>query len=144
MPSTVKQPGSFSYKSYLLCHVTLILWWSNFWTKQKPFWGGGKCGRKWRTSTELLLLLGQEHSSILSRKGTSFSYTVFFPRPGDPANIAASRRSLVNLAKVILMRFTEKSLIASREFNKSSAFMLGYCHSVTITSKRTMKWCCLL
>ena len=111
---------------------------------KNPFGGEGKCGRRWRTSTEPLLLLGQEHSSILSRKGTSFSYTVFFPRPGDPANTAASRRSLVNLAKVILMRFTAKSLIASGEFNKSSAFRLGYCHSVTITLKRSMKWCCLL
>ena len=111
----------------------------SFERSKNPFGGEGKCGRRWRTSTEPLLLLGQEHSSILSRKGTSFSYTVFSLRPGDPANTAASRRSLVNLAKVILMRFTAKSLIASGEFNKSSAFRLGYCHSVTITLKRSMK-----
>ena len=111
----------------------------SFERSKNPFGGEGKCGRRWRTSTEPLLLLGQEHSSILSRKGTSFSYTVFSLRPGDPTNTAASRRSLVNLAKVILMRFTAKSLIASGEFNKSSAFRLGYCHSVTITLKRTIK-----
>ena len=62
-------------------------------------------------SGEPLLLLGEEHSQILSKKGTSFSYTVFSLRPGDPANADPSRRSLINLAKVMLMRFTAKKAL---------------------------------
>ena len=64
-----------------------------------------------RSGVENVTLLNRccySDRNILSRKGSSFSYTVFSLRPGDPANAVPSRRSLVNLAKVILMRFTAK------------------------------------